>query len=133
MTLVVDASVIAYFVMPDEGGLESDPLYDVLQRSEIAAPAIYWYEIRNIALKAERRDRLASDRAEQVMRVIDAFPVTIVERLDAGQITRLARRYALSFYDASYLTLAVERRIKLATFDKRLAAAARAEGVLLEA
>lgn len=119
--------------MPDEGGLETDPLYDVLQRSVIVVPAIYWYEIRNIALKAERRERLGSDRAEQVMRVIDAFPVTIVERLDAGQITRLARRYALSFYDASYLTLALERRINLATFDKRLAAAARAEGVLREA
>ena len=131
--LVVDASVIAYFVMPDEGGFETDPLYQLLQESPTIAPAIYWYEIRNIALKGERRGRLNRARADQVMRAIDAFPMKRVELENADQITQLARRHALSFYDASYLTLALNERAQLATLAARLAAAARAEDVLLKA
>lgn len=41
----------------------------------------------------------------------------------------LAVRHALPVYDASYLDLALVRRASLATFDRALAAAARAEDV----
>jgi predicted nucleic acid-binding protein len=41
----------------------------------------------------------------------------------------LAARRALSAYDASYLALALQLALPLATADQRLAAAARIEGV----
>jgi predicted nucleic acid-binding protein len=41
----------------------------------------------------------------------------------------LARTYGLTAYDATYLELAMRRAATLATFDRKLAAAARAAGV----
>ena len=43
----------------------------------------------------------------------------------------LSRRHRLTFYDASYLELAQREGIPLATLDKELVTAARAEGVPL--
>jgi predicted nucleic acid-binding protein len=44
-------------------------------------------------------------------------------------ILALAERHGLSGYDASYLALAISQNLPLATLDKRLAGAARAQGV----
>jgi predicted nucleic acid-binding protein len=41
----------------------------------------------------------------------------------------MARTYGLTVYDATYLELAMRRAATLATFDGKLAAAARAAGV----
>ena len=43
----------------------------------------------------------------------------------------IARQYGLSFYDASYLVLALRDGIGLATLDKALQAAAQAAGIPL--
>jgi predicted nucleic acid-binding protein len=43
----------------------------------------------------------------------------------------LSRRHRLTFYDAAYLELAQREAIPLATLDKELVTAARAEGVPL--
>ena len=45
--------------------------------------------------------------------------------IDPVQTLDLALRYSLSAYDASYLWLAAELKAPLATFDEKLAAAAR--------
>ena len=55
---------------------------------------------------------------------------------DAGRgndtsIFGLAEKHCLSAYDASYLSLALSDRIPLATLDKKLAAAAKAEQIEL--
>ena len=49
-----------------------------------------------------------------------------VERWDAdpGELVRIGDEYGLSAYDASYLWVAGRLRAPLATFDRRLAAAA---------
>jgi predicted nucleic acid-binding protein len=43
----------------------------------------------------------------------------------------LARAHRLTFYDAAYLELAKREGLALATFDRELLVAARAEGVSL--
>lgn len=47
------------------------------------------------------------------------------------EVAVLSRRHRLTAYDAAYLELALRRRLPLATFDRRLAHAAAAEGVSL--
>lgn len=56
---------------------------------------------------------------------VDVAPVSI-ERLVDG-----ARQHALTAYDASYLLLALDRGLPLATLDKRLRTAAQDAGVAL--
>ena len=46
-----------------------------------------------------------------------------------GSILLLAANHNLSAYDAAYLALAINRNVSLATLDRKLAAAARKEGV----
>ena len=47
------------------------------------------------------------------------------------EILRLARKHRLTFYDASYLELAFNMKLPLATLDSDLLRAAKAESVAL--
>jgi predicted nucleic acid-binding protein len=48
---------------------------------------------------------------------------------DGLAIARLAFKHNLTSYDATYLALALEKKAPLATLDRALATAAKAEGV----
>jgi predicted nucleic acid-binding protein len=50
---------------------------------------------------------------------------------EEATVLKLARIYALTVYDASYLELALREAIPVATLDAKLAAAATAEGASL--
>jgi predicted nucleic acid-binding protein len=56
--------------------------------------------------------------------------------LDAGsgsdwQVIALAHRHGLSGYDASYLAVAIQEQLPLATLDKKLSSAAHAESLVV--
>jgi len=44
---------------------------------------------------------------------------------------QIARDHGLTFYDASYLSLAIKTKADIATHDKKLIAAAKSEGIAL--
>jgi predicted nucleic acid-binding protein len=79
-----------------------------------------------------RRGRLPQGELNIVLPAIEAFPIELRTGLAGADVARLARKHALSFYDACYLALAVDERARLATLDASLARAAKDEGVLLE-
>ena len=133
MKLVVDASVIAFFVMPDEAGDKAHPIYPYLIQHHLIAPELYWYEVRNIAVKNTRRGRLPQGELDIVLAAIEAFPIDLRTGGAGFDAVALARKHTLSFYDASYLALAIDEGALLATLDGSLSRAARAEGVLLQA
>jgi len=65
------------------------------------------------------------------MAQLRGFPI-----LDEGTgndrlVLALAERHGLSGYDASYLALALAQNLPLATLDKKLSTAARAQGVVV--
>lgn len=132
MNLVVDASVVAALYFPDERPPEILDVAEAMVRAETYAPTLFWYEIRATALKKERRKILAATAVDEALRQIRELAITLIDMSDDAEIVGLARRHGLSFYDGSYLALALARRAKLFTFDKRLAAAASAEGVLFK-
>lgn len=131
MKLVVDASVIAFFVMPDEGGDKSHPIYRHLIEDDLIAPDLHWYEVRNIVVKSVRRERLPGSELDIVLAAIETFPIGLRPAGASANIVSLASMHALSFYDASYLALAIAENASLATLDRSLSRAAQAEGVLL--
>ena len=130
MKLVVDASVVAALYFPDER--PPPEFVEQMTETETIAPYLFWYEIRATALKKERQRILAAAAVDEALRQIRDLPIVLRQMTDEVAVVGLARRHALSFYDASYLALALSERARLATLDSRLAAAARAEGVLLE-
>ena len=66
--------------------------------------------------------RWAEKNGETYAIVLDQMP-------RSAFVLRLARKHGLSAYDALYLELALHKEADLATADRALAAAARAEGV----
>ena len=81
-----------------------------------------------------RRGRL--NAVEMDDRLVDLGSLDIAEdrlslNLFLPEVLRISQQHRLTAYDAAYLELALRRRLPLATLDKDLASAARAEAVPL--
>jgi predicted nucleic acid-binding protein len=94
-------------------------------------PHLWWYEIRNLLVVNERRQRLTAADTAIFLDLLSAYPIQLESAEDGLSILRIARQYQLSFYDAAYLALALHHRVPLATLDKPLRTAAAAAGVPL--
>ena len=92
-------------------------------------PIIWWFEVRSILVKSERRKRIAPIDTLAFLRTISSFTINIEPIPGETELLRLARVRGLTFYDAAYLELAQRNQIPLATLDTNLASAAKAEGV----
>jgi predicted nucleic acid-binding protein len=131
MTLVLDASIAAAWFLPDEHAEAADLLMNALRTSPAYAPSLFWFEIRNLFLTAERRQRLRAGEAALCAAQLRRLPIHDQGSGNDQLILALAARHALSAYDASYLALAIESSGPLATTDKKLAAAADAERIAI--
>jgi predicted nucleic acid-binding protein len=131
MAFVLDASISAVWALADE----ESPLAEVAAsrlKSEIAlVPRIWWYEVRNLLVISERRQRMTVGDSALFLELLSSYPIQIDPVEDEQMTLRFARQYRLSFYDAAYLTLAKREHLPLVTLDKALQAAASAAGVPL--
>ncbi|MES2666578.1 MAG: type II toxin-antitoxin system VapC family toxin [Pseudomonadota bacterium] len=127
MALVIDTSAVMTWLMPGETGLDLPAL--LAQHAEVAVPWLFWVEIRNALLMAERRKRLAAPKVEELLARLDALGMEPDTTPHSATVLSLCRDHRLTAYDALYLELALRRRATLATGDTRLAQAARASGV----
>jgi predicted nucleic acid-binding protein len=123
MPYVLDASIALAWLLPDEASKEADALATRLTDDHAAVPAIWPLEIGNALLTAERRGRLSRKERERGLEALSALPIFIESPANlsslAGVIT-IAADHNLSVYDASYLFLAKERALPLATVDQRM-------------
>ena len=129
MACVVDASVVAAWFLPDETNEIANLALSRLENDDALAPDLLLHEMRNILLMAERRNRIEIEDVLTILSRLENMPITIVTDNDAISIVRLARKHGLTAYDAAYLSLALTANTPLATADKKLAAAAKAENV----
>jgi predicted nucleic acid-binding protein len=131
MPFVLDASVIITWAMQDEEHPIADIAARQLELEQALVPAIWWYEVRNILLVNERRQRISQEDSTQFLQGLDELPIRIDGVLENLSLSDLARQYRLTIYDAAYLQLAIRERLPLATLDKALRPAAEAAGVPL--
>ena len=128
-TVAIDASIAAAWLLPDERTAATDAVLNDLASKTAFVPSIFWHEVRNILVVAERRKRI---RADQALRLIERLGPLKLQDAGHGRndaVLLLARTHALTAYDAAYLNLAVATASSLLTLDKKLAAAAKLEGV----
>jgi predicted nucleic acid-binding protein len=120
--LVTDASLIATALFGEKGRAEALAL---LRGRTLHAPHLLDYEIASVGLKKLRREKISP---EIVAAALQAYVRLPIERhaVNAETIAVIAERYGLTAYDAAYLHIAEQLTAPLATFDDRLAAAARA-------
>jgi predicted nucleic acid-binding protein len=131
MAFVLDASVTIVWAMRDEEHAVAQFALHALDTERALVPAIWWYEVRNILLVSERRQRISVADSIQFVKDLGNFPIDLDEVWTQAGLTELARLYSLSVYDAAYLELAIRKRIPLATLDKALRSAAEAAGIPL--
>lgn len=133
MECVIDCSLALAWVLPDEASPRADRFLGQLQpESLFRVPALWWYELSNGLIVAQRRRRLADVDRRRALDLFRTLPIETDLELGAelsGRLQALAHRYTLSAYDAAYLDLAQKLDVGLATVDGSLEAAARKAGV----
>lgn len=131
MAVVPDVSAILALALDDEDTTFADAVIEAIARDEAIVPTLFWYEIRNVLVMAERRKRIAAARTTAFLSDLALLPFAVDDLPREAAVLDLARRRSLNVYDASYLELALRREAPLATIDQALVAAARKEGATL--
>ena len=132
---IIDASMAAAWCLPDEGDAALVWL-DGVARDGAIVPALWPFEINNVLLMAERRKRIGESDAVNARVLLGRLPIVIEPAPTVATVAetlQLARRFSLSFYDASYLESALRNRLPLGSFDKALVQAAATCGVRVTA
>ena len=129
MAFVPDASVAAAWLLPDEKAALADLALDRMADETANVPSLFWHELRNLLLSAERRGRIAAEYADASIARVRQLPILCPGEAEDHLVLTLARRHRLTVYDASYLALAIQEGVPLASLDRRLKEAAAAEGV----
>ena len=134
ITVVVDASVVAPFILADEAGDQSDLIVELLTAGMALVPQHWRLEMANLGLMAARRGRVSVVELEEALKLLDDFQIVVDPDTDRHAWRRtlsLAVLHDLTSYDAAYLDLAKRRALQLATRDAKLIQAAERESVLL--
>jgi predicted nucleic acid-binding protein len=133
VSFVLDASAALAWCFPDE---HNDYAWAVLARvrdERAYVPTTWWLEMAQGLALAERRARIAAPDVSLLCAMLGELPID-TDRATADRALsdtlHLSRRLGVSAYDASYVELALRRRLPLATLDTSMIAAARA--VMLE-
>lgn len=126
---VLDASVAAVWVLPDENDAQADKALRHMEDSGAVVPRLWHLEIRNVLIVAERRGLITAEHTQKALRTLGRLPILTDSTPNLDLALHLARTHGLTFYDGLYLELAVRRRTALATLDPKLDRAAAAEGL----
>jgi predicted nucleic acid-binding protein len=130
--LVVDASIALSWCFDDEATPASDAIFQQVRSDGAIVPTLWYLELGNSLLYAERRGRIASGDVAIRLDRIAKLPIetdTEVASRAWREVLSLARIEGLTTYDATYLELAVRRGLPLATKDDALREATRRLGV----
>lgn len=130
MVIVIDASVAIAWCLRDRHGMPYvDEIVERIATEDGMVPDLFWNEMRNVLLGAERNGRIKAGTMEDHLKDIRRLPLSTDSGQSDRRVAALARRHGLSGYDAAYLETAKRRGGKLATLDRKLALAAANEGV----
>jgi predicted nucleic acid-binding protein len=95
-------------------------------------PALWQWEVANALQMNVRRGRHDAKFRDAALSNLAWFPIHVDARAEPEawmDALVIAERYSLTVYDASYLEIAVRRKIPLATLDRELRMAAKNDGV----
>lgn len=131
---VLDTSVAVSWFFDDEAGEYTDSVLESLTEWEAVVPSLWPLEVANFLLAAERRRRCSEAEAVRFIELLVSLPIATDDDTDRRALHgtyQLAREYALTAYDASYLELSMRLGAPLATLDRQLAEAAVKAGVTI--
>ena len=135
MLLVLDASMALAWIFERMDTSEhdrADRALGMLATTSAVVPPLWRVEVANGLLVGERRKVIQLAQSDNFLTRLAHLPIKVDSHLPATraqQVLRIARQYGLTAYDACYLDLALSTIGTLATFDVKLANAAKTAGV----
>ena len=126
---VLDCSVACAWLLADENVPAAEEILEQVVESGAIAPGIWWSELRNVLIIAERRGRTSSSQTDAALRATSTLGIVMDHAPEEATVLRLARNHKLSVYDALYLELAIRQQRPLATLDRALKNAAESEQI----
>ena len=117
--VVVDCSALACILFEEPWQAQAS---EKIRGRTMNAPFLLEIEFTSVALKKHKQGY--GSLVDKALARFKALNVTL-HQIELPQVVALAMQYKLSAYDASYLWLAAELKAPVATFDEKLADAAR--------
>ncbi len=134
MNLVLDSSIALAWTYADEAADAILHVFDDVRANGAWVPELWRWEVANVLQANVLRGRHSADFRDAALSALAIAPIK-VDREAEQQAWRatlhLAQRHRLTVYDASYLEIALRRRVALATLDRQLRTAAEKEGLHL--
>lgn len=130
--LVLDASLTLQWFLEDEAGREYGlKVLASLSTKRAAVPILWFYEVGNGLLMANRRKRITPEQIDGFLSRLKALPIDAAKQVPSEilELPALAQKHGLTNYDVAYLALAMRLNLPLATTDAELRRAATAAGV----
>ena len=125
---IADSSVGVAWAVPAQASNATDGLLDELAAgTPVVVPTLWPFEVANSLLVLLRRKKLLAPERDRALGALARLPLVVDDegpRLALGRISELAAEHGLSVYDATYLELAVRRKLPLASRDQALCQAA---------
>lgn len=134
MSLVLDSSATLAWIYAEELTASIRKVFIALHENGAWVPTHWALEVANVLEMGVRRGRHYAAFRDTTLVDLALLPVTLdphTSREAWGATLRLAELHRLTLYDAAYLELAKRMHLPLATLDKDLSLAARAEGVIV--
>ena len=133
--VVLDCSYLVPYFLGDEDSQEIVATVEGIQTQKLVwvSQPLLDYELSNVLRTAFKAGRIDEKGIDMAFAALDILPRKLVDlsTLQKRETLDLALRRDLSFYDASYLFLALLENAQLATQDKKLIQAAKIEGARL--
>ena len=124
--------VAVSWCLEDEAGEATDALLELARDERAVVPSLWYLELGNVLLQAERCGRVSAADTTTSRAPIKDLPIVMDDETSLRALREtltLARAEQLSSYDAAYLELAMRRGLPLATKDRSLRAAAERIGI----
>ncbi len=134
MSFVLDASVTLAWYFEDERTKATEALFDLVAETGAVVPALWRIEVANVFQSAVRHKRITPQARDGWLAQLATLPIAIdgdTDRYVWTTTVRLADRFSLTIYDATYLEVAQRSSLPLATLDKELRRAAQALDIAL--
>jgi predicted nucleic acid-binding protein len=126
--IIVDASLMIAWLLQEDDVLIVPDVYQSLPERDILVPSHWPVEVANALLSNVRRRRIAIEKVDSILEALGVFRINVdapmaIEQM--GDLTHFAASQKLTVYDASYVQLAFEENVPLATLDQDMRMAAR--------